>query len=136
MIIKKISTVLVACMILSGCAYTQQPQNVSSTYGVPDDKWATMSLEQQNSAIEVYKLDVAKCDEQYKLKELQDKKSMAVAQRELAYQDEQITIEQEDAAIKGQKKKVNSAREMEKLKQKQREQELDNLKVTSYQADN
>ncbi|HSX21067.1 MAG TPA: hypothetical protein VLG38_08115 [Gammaproteobacteria bacterium] len=127
--IAKMSAIFAMAAILGGCcagSYCTGKEN--TTYGVANDKWDVMSGDQRQSAREVFRLDQIRLAEQYKLNTLLAQKEGAVAQREMQRQDEIGAIERENSGIRDQQRKVGSVTEKERLRQKQREQDLDNLK--------
>lgn len=120
---------------LSGCSGESNYRADDSTYGIPDNRWATMSYEQREGAREVFRLDELKREEQRKLNTLREEKAHRDAERRARHLDEQTEIERETAQIHRQESRVKIAREKEQAQQKLRERELDALKQTAVRID-
>lgn len=127
--VKKISVIFAISTLLSGCCPGPFCKNDgTTTYGVANNKWDVMSLDQRESAKEVYRLDQARLVEQTKLNTLHAQQSAANEQRAVQRKNELDHIEGENAIIRDQQRRVGNIAEREQLRQKQREQDLDSLK--------
>lgn len=127
----KISAILAMTSLLGACCvgqYCWNDPNSTSTYGVANNKWALMSSDQRESAKEVYRLDQSRLSEQRKLNNLHDQQTAANEHRQNQQKIELGRIEEENAVILDQQRRVGNITEREQLRQQQREQDLDSLK--------
>ncbi len=124
-VIFAMSTLLIGC---TGSPDTYCKTGANTTYGVENSKWEVMSFDQRESAIEVFRLDQIRIAEESKLNVLREQKAEAIAQRKLQHKEEISRIENEDSGILEQQRKVGSVTEQEQLRQKQRQQDLEDLK--------
>jgi len=126
---KKMSVIFAVSVLMGACngnTYAKADEN--TTYGIENNKWAVMSSDQKKSAKEVYRLEQSRLAAQSKLNRLHDKKATADVQRETQHKEELSRIERENFDIRDQERRVSSITENERLRQKQREHDLDSLK--------
>lgn len=127
--LKKMSVIFAVSVLMGACnANTYAKADENTTYGVENNKWAVMSIDQKESAKEVYRLEQSRLAAKSKLNRLHEKKAAADAQREIQNKEELSRIERENFEIRDQERRVNSITENERLRQKQREHDLDSLK--------